>query len=210
MRSNRFGTRDLVYIAVFAALWGAVETTVGSAFHVWNVPQSGTVLAAIGMGLLVVCRTFVPRRGATILTGVVVMFLKMFSLGGIVINPMVAILMESVLAEIGFALVGTRRAGGIVAGAMGVSWNMIHPFITQGLVAGWGMARVYAWLVEGGSSLVGLPTSYGAVIFAVLLAIKPIIGGIGGLAGWEVARLVNRRMGRLPVPAAASQPSVSE
>jgi hypothetical protein len=201
MRGLRFGTRDLVTIAVFAALWGAVETTVGSALHVWNVPQAGTVLASIGMGLLVVGRTFVPKRGATILTGVAAMFIKLFSLGGIVINPMLAILMESALAEIGFGILGTRRAGGILAGAMGVSWNIIHPFLTQGLVAGWGIIRVYRWVVEGGSSLIGLPTRYGVLIFAFLLATKPLAGALGGLAGWEVSRVVNRRMGRKPAAA---------
>lgn len=196
MRSR---TQELVYIAVFGAIWGAVELSVGSYLHVWNVPQAGTVLAAIGMAVLVVGRSFVPRRGATVMMGVVAMFIKMFSLGGIVINPMVGILMESVLAEVGFLGGRVTRGRAMLAGALGVSWVMVHPFVTQGIAAGWGMVRVYTWLVETGSRLFGIGTENAIIIFAVLLLIKPVAGALGGWLGWETTAAVRQRLGKKPV-----------
>lgn len=191
----RYSTRELVYMAIFGAIWGAMEMTVGSYMHVLNVPQTGTILSAIGVAILVVGRSFVPKRGATLLTGVVALFIKMFSLGGIVINPMIAILMESLLVEVGLGAKGISRGRCILAGAMGTSWVIIHPFVTQGIMAGWGLTRVYVWLVKGGAELLGIPYQYALLIFGLLFAMKPVAGAIGGLLGWEMAIVVNKRMG---------------
>jgi len=58
------------------------------------------------------------------------------------------------------------------------------------------MARLYIWLVEGGARLLGIPSRYAILILALLFALKPIAGGIGGLIGWEMAIAVSKRMGR--------------
>jgi len=195
----KYRTQELVYIAVFGTIWGVVEMTLGSYLHVLNVPQAGTVLAAVGMAVLVVGRSFVPRRGATLLMGVVAMFIKMFSLGGIVINPMFAIFMESLLAEVGFGHGGLTRGRAMLGGALGVSWIIVHPFITQGIAAGWGIVRVYTWLVETGARLFGISTRAALLIFLLLFIIKPIAGAVGGWIGWEMTAAVRRRLGRTPV-----------
>lgn len=197
----RYRTQELVYIAVFGTIWGVVEMTLGSYLHVLNVPQSGTVLAAVGMAVLVVGRSFVPKRGATLLMGVVAMFIKMFSLGGIVINPMFAIFMESLLAEAGFGRGAPTQWRSVLAGALGVSWIIVHPFITQGIAAGWGMVRVYTWLVETGAQLFGMSTQAALLIFGLMFLMKPVIGAVGGWLGWGMTAAVRKRLGRGAVAA---------
>jgi hypothetical protein len=198
----KFKTQQLVYIAVFGAIWGAVEMTIGSYLHVLNIPESGTVLASIGMAVLVVGRSFVPKRGATLLMGVVAMFIKMFSLGGIVINPMFAIFMESLLAEAAFGKGGPTQVRSALAGAAGVSWIILHPFITQGIAAGWGMVRVYTWIVNTGATVLHISTQNALLIFVIMLALKPVIGAIGGWIGWGMTAAVRKRLGRQAAPAA--------
>lgn len=205
----RYRTQELVYIAVFGTIWGVVEMTLGSYLHVLNVPQAGTWLAALGMGILVVGRTFVPKRGATLLMGIVAMFVKMFSLGGIVINPMLAIFMESLLAEVGFGRGAPTRWRSVLGGALGVSWVMVHPFITQGIAAGWGIVRVYTWLVETGARLFGISSQAALMVFALLFITKPIAGALGGWLGWEMTAAVRRRLGRGAL-AAESKPIMEE
>ncbi len=195
----KYRTQELVYIAVFGTIWGVVEMTLGSYLHVLNVPQAGTVLAAVGMAILVVGRTFVPKRGATLLMGIVAMFIKMLSLGGIVINPMLGIFMESLLAEVGFGRGAPTRWRAVLAAALGVSWIIVHPFITQGIAAGWGIVRVYTWLVETGARLFGIPTRAAWLTFALLFITKPIAGAIGGWIGWEMTMAVRKRLGRSPL-----------
>ncbi len=189
----RYSTRELVYVAVFGAVWGAVEMSLGSLLHVLNVPQTGTILAAVGIVILLTGHTLVPRRGAVLLMGVTAAFVKMFSLGGIVINPMLAIVMEAALTEAGLRLAGRGRGAFLLAGVLGSSWNVVHPFLTQGLLAGWGMVRVYRWLVHGGAQLFGLPEEVGWLVFGLLLGLKVIAGLAAGHLGWEVSRAVLRR-----------------
>ncbi len=189
----RYSTRELVYVAVFGAVWGAVEMSLGSLLHVLNVPQTGTILAAIGIVILLTGHSLVPRRGAVLMMGVTAAFVKMFSLGGIVINPMLAIVMEAALTEAGLRLAGSGRGAFLLAGVLGSSWNFVHPFLTQGLLAGWGLVRVYRWLVHGAEQMFGLPSGYGWLLFGLLLGIKVIGGLAAGHLGWEVSRAVLRR-----------------
>ena len=108
-----YKTRALVYIGVFGALWGAVETTIGSVFHTLNVPFSGVLLTAIGIALALIGRLFVPQRGSVFFIGVVAAFLKMFSIGGIVILPVFGILMEkSVIKKYAFFCQGREKDTG--------------------------------------------------------------------------------------------------
>ena len=197
----RYSTRELVYVAIFGAVWGALEMSLGSVLHVLNVPQAGTIMAAIGIVVLLTGHTFVPRRGAVLMMGFTTAFVKMFSLGGIVINPMMAIVMEAALVEAGLRLGGGGRMTLLLAGVMGSSWNFVHPFITQALLAGWGMTRVYRWLVHGGAQLFGLAEGYGWLIFGLLLALKVVVGLVAGHTGWEISRAVHRRR-ELPSPIA--------
>ena len=139
----RFTIRDLVYIGVFGALWGAIETTGGSLLHVLNVPFSGIVLAAVGIAIALIGRLFVPRRGSVLAIGIVTALLKMFSIGGIVLMPMIGILAESLIAELALSALGRpRRASYIVAGGLATMWPFFHPFFTQGILAGAGLFTI--------------------------------------------------------------------
>lgn len=191
----KYTTRQLVYIALFGTVWGGIEMTLGSYLHVLNVPQAGTIMTAMGIVILLVGRTFVPRRGATVLMGLVTAFLKMLSVGGIVLNPMIAIFMESLLVEVGLGRRGLSRGRFILAGTLGASWNIVHPFFTQGLLAGWGISRVYTWLLGGVSRLLGIDPRYTLLLILALLAIKSLSGAVAGFVGWEMARAVRKRMG---------------
>jgi len=73
---------------------------------------------------------------------------------------------------------------------------IIHPFITQGIAAGWGMVRVYMWLVETGARLFGISTQAALLIFALMSLMKPVAGAIGGWVGWEITLAVHKRLGR--------------
>ena len=104
-----FTTRDWVYIAVFGALWGAIEITLGAYLHVIFPPLAdtflvGVIMAGLGGVIALTGRHFVPHTGSVLMIGVVTALLKALSLGGVKIGPMVAILAESLLMEAGLVL----------------------------------------------------------------------------------------------------------
>jgi hypothetical protein len=195
----RFGVRELVYIGIFGALWGAAELSLGAALHTFNVPFTGAIMSALGMLIALIGRSFVPRRGTVLFISLVTALLKMLSLGGIVITPMIGIVAEGMLAEAGLLLAGQPRRGSYaLAGALATFWAFIHPFFTQGLLAGVGILQVYGWTVGKGAKLLGLDPSAVALILAALVAIHLGIGAVAGLLAWDVGRAVRARVGPSP------------
>lgn len=189
-------TRDLVTVAVFGALWGVAEMTLGAVLHALTLPLSGLVMTASGMLIALTGYRFVPRRGAVLSIAAVTALLKAFSLGSIVLSPMLAILAEALLAEAGLALAGGRANRGALAlaGALATLWVPLHPFVSQGLVAGEGMVEIYRRMLAAGARLLHLDPAAIPVIIAVLLLLHAAAGAVAGVLA---AGLGRRLAGRL-------------
>ncbi len=193
----KLSTRELATLAVFGALWGLVEISLGALLKTLNIPLSGVVLSAIGLTIALVGRAFVPRRGATLFIGVIATLLKLFSLGGVIVGPMVGILTEALAAEIVLSLAGKpRRSGFVMAGGLGVAWVLLQPFVTGPLLFGRTVFTVWLDLLDRGNQLLGLDPSAAIWIVAALLAIHLAIGAVVGWLSWDIARLLQVRLGR--------------
>ncbi len=196
----RLKTRDLVLLGIFGALWGGVEISLGSLFHTLNIPMTGMLLSAIGLMVVLVGRYYVPRMGSTFFLGVVAALLKMLSLGGIVIWPMIAILTEALVAEIVLSLFRKpSRMSFLVAGSLGVMYTIIHPFFSQGLLAGQGVLFVWELLVERGLQIFGLSMATAWVIVALYALLHLVTGLVAGWLAWEIAGVLKGRLNRSPM-----------
>jgi hypothetical protein len=201
-----FTTRDWVYIAVFGALWGAIEITLGAYLHVIFPPLAdtflvGVIMAGLGGIIALTGRHFVPHTGSVLMIGVVTALLKALSLGGVKIGPMVAILAESLLVEAGLLLAHPRfsvhpRLAFTLAGALAVGWNFIHKFVMMRLLFGKGVSEVAVKMVNDGSKLLGLDVRYSLAILVVLFAIRLVVGAAAGWLAWDLGGAVRRRLAR--------------
>jgi hypothetical protein len=197
-----FTTRDWVYIAVFGALWGAIEITLGAYLHVIFPPLADTFLVGLimaGLGGLIALtgRHFVPYTGSVLMIGIVTALLKALSLGGVKIGPMVAILAESLLIEA--ALLSTRRPSRwafALAGALAVSWNLFHKFVMMRLLFGKGASEVAVQMVKDGNKLIGLDVRYSIAILVGLFFIRLVVGAVAGWLAWDLGGAVQRRLYR--------------
>ena len=190
-------TRELATIAVFGTLWGISEISLGSVLKSLNIPFSGAVLGAIGLTIAMVGRVYVPKKGSTIFIGVIAMFIKLFSLGGVIIGPMVGIFSEALVAEIFLSLLGKpSRFSFMLAGAMGVAWTLLQPFVTGPLLFGRTLFVVWLDLLDAGNRYLGLSTNAALWIVLGLLAIYLVLGSLAGLFGWSLAQLLKKRMGK--------------
>jgi len=198
----KFKTRELVTLAVFGALWGLDEISVGAMLKSLNVPFSGMFLAAVGLLILLVGRIFVPVKGSSIFIGVIATILKLFSLGGPVIGPMVGIMGEAIMAEIVLSIAKKpNRVVFIIAGAAGTFWPLIQPFITGPLL--WGLSIFSVWLdfLDIGNRYLGLNTNAALWIVVVLIAIYWVVGGIAGWLAWDIGHILQIRLRRDTVKA---------
>lgn len=195
----KLSTRELATLAVFGALWGVAEISLGSVLKTLNIPLSGVVLSAIGLTIALIGRVFVPRKGSTLFIGVIATFLKLFSLGGVIIGPMIGIITEALVAEVVLSATGQpRRFSLILAGALGVTWVLVQPFVTNTLLFGRTLFVVWLDLLDLGSRLLGIDTNAALLILLALLLLHLVIGAVVGWLSWDIARLLQRRLGRTP------------
>jgi hypothetical protein len=191
----KFTTRQLVTIAVFGALWGIVEISLGSVLHAVNLPMSGTVLAAIGLVVALTGRLFVPKRGATLFIGVIALVLKLFSIGSVVIGPMIGIFSEALVAEVILSAFGRpTRYVLMLAGGLGVLWTLVQPFITNPLLFGRGIFVVWLDMLDLGARLFGLNPGAWIWIAAILVALHMLIGLLAGWLAWSAGHLLQERV----------------
>jgi len=193
----RLSTHELATVAVFGTLWGVVEISLGSVLKSLNIPFSGMVLSAIGLTIALVGRLFVPRRGSTLFVGAIAMLLKLFSLGGVVLGPMVAILAEALIAEGVLSLFAApRRLASLLAGGLGVLWALLQPFVTGPLLFGRSVYVVWLDLLDRGSQLLGLNASAILAVVGGLAAIHLALGAAAGWLSWGIAHQLQARLGR--------------
>jgi hypothetical protein len=195
-----FSVRDWVNVAVFGALWGALETTLGAYLHVIfpslaDTFFTGLIMAGIGAIIALIGRTFVPRTGAVLFIGIITAILKVFSLGGMVIGAVVAILAEAILIEL---VLLTKESPSrwryVLAGTLAVSWNFFHKFIMMRIIYGKGIIQVYTKMVQDGSATLNMTQAI--LIIIVLFLFRVAVGAAAGWLGWDLGRMVSRRLGR--------------
>ncbi len=195
----KFSTRELVTLAVFGALWGAVEISMGTVLKALHLPFNGAFLASIGLAVLLVGRLFVPRRGATLFIGVIATLIKLFSIGGVVLGPMIGILMEALLAEVALSAFGyPRHTGFLLAGILGVGWTMVQPFITGALLFGRDTMEVWLDLVNQGGRILGIQSNAALWIILLLAAFHVVLGALSGWLAWSTGRQLTVRLGGEP------------
>lgn len=200
---SRFTTRDLVYIAVFGALWGALEMTLGSYLHLifpslaTPLVGVGTIMTAIGMVVALIGRLFVPRTGSVLMIGLVVAILKALSIGGVKLPAMLAIIIESLLAELGLLLSRRPSRGGfMLAGCLAVLWTFFHKFFASYIFLGRGIYDVYMGMLKDGAKALGIGIGYALAIIAAFLLIRIVAGGLAGWLAWDLGKAVQARLTR--------------
>jgi ABC-type thiamin/hydroxymethylpyrimidine transport system permease subunit len=198
---HRWSVREWVFVGLFGALWGVAEMTLGSVLHLAFPPLTdtflvGLIMASIGCLIALCGRVFVPHRGSILLIGLITTVLKAFSLGGVKIGPIVGILAESLLMELGLLLVRRDSFGAFaLAGLLAVSWNFFHRFVMMGLLYGAGFFEVATKTVHDGSRLLGIQEELIFVILGVLLVIRMAAGAAAGAAARALAGQIQRRLG---------------
>ncbi len=179
-------------IALLATVWAAIEIQLGILLRTINTPFRGLILTFFALIILFLGRNMVPKRGVVFLMGLTAAFMKFLFLGGIAIYPVIAISIESFLVELCLFHKPPGKLQFYLAGALGMGWSFLNPFLTKGLLAGWGILKVYQMLIENGASLLGIKQqAFG--VFIMLFGLHLVLGVIAGIFGCKFSRLIIRR-----------------
>ena len=133
------------------------------------------------------------------------MLLKLFSLGGVVVGPMIGIFGEALIAELVLSLGGQpRRVLFMLAGGLGVLWSLAQPFVTGPLLFGVSLVETWTNTLNQGSRALGLDASGVLIIVVLLIVIRLLIGAVAGWFAWDVGRELQKRLGRSSRPVSQS------
>lgn len=140
---NTLTAHDLSIIAVFGALWGLMEITLGATLKGLKIPMGGALLTVVAAVIFMTGRYFVRRRGSILLMGAVAAILKIFSVGTVTAGPFLAIWLEAIFAEVLITSFGINRFSYFITPVFLLLYTIVHPFITQGLLFGDDIFTIY-------------------------------------------------------------------
>jgi hypothetical protein len=187
--------RPWTYAALFGALWGALEATIGTAVNLGKLPQKGVVMGLLGLLCLVCLRRLQPRPGVCLLAGAVAIFLKIFTLGGLYPGPVIGISVQAVAVEIAMTGSGGRAIGAAIGGAVTLATNPLQMVGMMWVLTGSDGVVAYLELLRELAAFIGLDVLHPVMIFSAIVLAKGLVGAAGGLWAWWVAGRVVRRLG---------------
>lgn len=190
--------RPWTYAALFGALWGALEATLGTAVYLGKLPMRGTLMGLAGLLCLVCLRRLQPRPGVCLLAGVVAVFLKVFTLGGLYPGPLIGITVQALAVEIAMTASGGRAVGAAVGGAVTMATNPLQKLAMTWVVAGDEAMRAALELFRASAAVLGLDGLSAELVVGLVVAFAATLGAAGGLWAWWVAGRVARRLGVRP------------
>lgn len=183
--------RPWTHAALYGALWGALEATAGTALHLARVPFRGEIMGLLGLLCLVCLRRIQPRAGVVLVAGATAVFLKVFTLGGLVPGPLVGIATQAVAVELGF-LIARGPAAAAIGGIVALGTNPVQRVAT-------------AWIVGGPEAATAVLRAVGKLggfdplwVLAGFVGLAAGVGAVGGVWAWRLAGRVARRLGGAP------------
>jgi len=190
--------RRWTYAALFGALWGALEASVGTAVHLGRMPLRGMLMGILGLLCLVCLHRLQPRPGVCLLAGLVAAFLKIFTLGGLYPGPLIGIMVEALAVELAMTLTGGRALGAVLGGAVTLGTNPAQKLAMTWLVAGTDAIKSVVDIGERTAASVGLPGLGPLAVLTAIVVTQAAVGAVGGVWAWRVAGRVARRVGGRP------------
>jgi len=172
---------EFISTALFGALWGVIEISLGTILHASKIPFRGTLLTIIAVVLITISRSFINYKGSMTAISSVAATLKLITLPGFNITPFIAIMMQGIIAEIVFSFFTYSFISSLLTGSLILLYTLIHSLIMQGIFFGFGIYNVYLEILnsigkainyEGEMSLILIPLIFFLYIF------------IGAGAGW--------------------------
>ncbi len=174
--------------ALVGSIWASVEIVLGSFLHNIRFPITGTVLASIGVSLLVASRLVWKENGIIWRAGVICAVLKSISPSAVILGPMLGIMSEAFLLEIAIRLLGGNAAGFMVGGALAVLSPLLQKVVSLLVTYGLNIAELYVRLYEFAARTLSIE-SFGPVdLLLVLVGLSVVLGAFAGAMGMFLGR----------------------
>ncbi|HET56462.1 MAG TPA: hypothetical protein ENN33_14785 [Ignavibacteria bacterium] len=194
LKIEKLSESNLINTAVFAAVWGLMEISIGTFLHASKIPFRGAIMSLAAIFILVSARSVLNYKGSLILLGIVTATFRLFLGVGFNITPFVAILIESLIAEIILNRVGYSRISSVITGASVMIYTLLHGLIMQAVFLGMDIYKVYYELVLSFTNKIGLSENVVLIALLTVPVIHLTFGAISASFGYSVGRQIQKLM----------------
>lgn len=196
-----------VNAALLGSVWASVEIVLGSFLHNLRVPLAGTLMAALGVALLVAGSRMWNMPGLIWRAGAICALMKSVSPSAIILGPMVGIFLEGLVLETSTRLLGRNAWGYIAGGALAASLPILQKIAGLLLLYGFDAARLYIALYETAARFLHIASLGALDLVLVLVALTLALGGAAAAIG--IAAGGRAEHARPAGPTTAAQPAES-
>ncbi|HHE47324.1 MAG TPA: hypothetical protein ENL08_06460 [Bacteroidetes bacterium] len=172
--------------AVFGALWGAGEITLGAFLTATRIPLTGVIMACFGVIILTSGQMLIGRRGFALRTALVCAGLRSLSPGGLIFGPMFAILLQGAIVAAAFYILRKPSIAGIVSGFLVTIASILQGLIVKLFVYGLDLWLIYTSLLAKAEDLLHLHAGQGWLAVGLFFLIVGLIGSTAGGFGWRL------------------------
>ena len=178
---------ECVATALFGALWGVIEVSLGTILHASKIPFRGTVLTIIAVVLITISRSFINYKGSIIVISSVAATLKLITLPGFNITPFIAIMMQGIIAEIVFSSLTYNLISSLLTGSLILLYTLIHSLIMQGIFFGFGIYNVYMGIMNSIGKAINYEGEMSLILIPVIVFLYIFFGAVAGWFGYATA-----------------------
>lgn len=193
---NRGKCFELTILALLASCNAVLELSLGTYLHALKLPMTGSIMVGINLIVYVIGYNFVQKKGTVMTVGFLTCFLTLF-LGPFKKFTIIAILLESLIVEIYFSLMGYNRLSLTLASVSSNLFCFFYAVTMATLVLGRG---VTAGFLRAYNSVISRFEWFQGYLIGVVVLIL-LLHAISGLAfafmAWKMGRLPEMAMGRL-------------
>jgi nucleoside-triphosphatase THEP1 len=160
-----------VNAALLGSVWASVEIVLGSFLHNIRFPMAGTIMAALGVCIVVAGSQIWNVKGLIWRAGIICALMKSVSPSAVILGPMIGIFLEALVLEAAIRLLGRNAFGYLTGGALATSLPIIQMIVGILLLYGIDAARLYIALYEfaARSLRIGSVGPVDLVLFLLLL-----------------------------------------
>ena len=172
--------------AVFGALWGAGEITLGAFLTSTRIPMGGVIMACFGVIILTAGQMLIKRRGFALRAALICAGLRSLSPGGVMFGPMFAIVLQGVIVNLAFIIFRYPLIAGIASGFMVTITSVLQALAVKLIIFGSDLWQIYTGLLAKAEGLLGFSTGQGWIMVGIFFLLIGMVGSAAGAFGWRL------------------------
>ncbi|WKZ69733.1 MAG: hypothetical protein QY331_00530 [Melioribacteraceae bacterium] len=187
--------QQIIFVIIFAILWGVSEIFIGDFISVYSLPVRGIVLTSFSVFFIVLTRGEANFFGSLLFLVFIAAILKAAYFGTILHSALIAVVVQGILAEIIFSSIKDFKKASITTGIVLLLYTFLHGIVAHGFVWGTHIFITYKNMLRGVfllDPISQLPLEFILIVFGILnLLIGLLVGYFSFYISGKLKKLLN-------------------